>query len=72
MSCKIGGGWSSSRPRKRIFSDNICILSGCDVLVVLRRHEDGFWEFIGEAFVYGAMDGEAMERPHEDMMFNLI
>ena len=53
--------------------DRICILFGCDVPVVLRRRDDGFWGFIGEAFVHGSgvMDGEAMERPFEKMDFSL-
>jgi hypothetical protein len=54
--------------------DRICILFGCDVSVVLRRRDDGFWGFIGEAFVHGSgvMDGEAMERPYEEMDFRLV
>jgi len=59
-------------PERTLCSDGICILSGCDVPVVLRKHRGNLWEFIGEAFVYGSMDGEAMDRPHEEITFNLI
>ena len=44
--------------------DIICILSGCTVPVVLRPHGtpegDPYYELVGEAFVYGKMDGEVM------------
>jgi len=45
--------------------DLICILVGCTVPVVLRPHElsdpdETYYELIGEAFVYGKMDGEAL------------
>jgi hypothetical protein len=42
--------------------DFICILFGCSVPCILRTHpqEDGAFEFIGEAFIYGKMDGEAV------------
>ncbi|KAN0106850.1 HET domain containing protein [Hyaloscypha variabilis] len=69
---RLAGNSLALVPERTALSDNICILFGCDVPVVLRRHGDDFWEFIGEAFVYGAMDGEAMDRPHENMIFNLI
>lgn len=39
--------------------DSIVILHGCSVPVILRKHEDG-WKLIGECFVYGNMEGEAM------------
>ncbi|PVH81098.1 HET-domain-containing protein [Cadophora sp. DSE1049] len=59
-------------PERTLRFDRICILFGCDVPVVLRKRQNDFWELIGEAFVYGVMDGEAVERPYQDMSFNLI
>lgn len=47
--------------------DVICILHGCSVPVVLRSQTlDGVasWTFIGECYVHGMMDGEAMEMGH--------
>ncbi|RGP64285.1 ankyrin and het domain [Fusarium sporotrichioides] len=42
--------------------DFICILYGCSVPVVLREMSDeGHMILIGEAYVHGKMDGEAME-----------
>ena len=39
--------------------DNICILFGCSVPVVLRRKGAAF-ELMGECFVWNMMEGEAM------------
>jgi hypothetical protein len=44
--------------------DIICIIYGCSVPVVLRKHvlgEQISWSFIGECYIHGMMDGEAME-----------
>lgn len=43
--------------------DMICILYGCSVPVILRRHGtdvDPYFELIGEAYVHGLMDGEGI------------
>lgn len=49
-------------PRHTQVHDQVCILYGCSVPVVLRK-ESGkngamYWRLIGEAYVHGAMDGE--------------
>lgn len=41
--------------------DSICILFGCSVPVILRPRKDGFVELVGEAYVHGKMEGEAVE-----------
>ncbi|KAK3315720.1 heterokaryon incompatibility protein-domain-containing protein [Apodospora peruviana] len=41
--------------------DLVCLLFGCDAPVVLRRKEDGRYMFVGDAHVYGLMDGKGME-----------
>lgn len=58
--------------RKRLFGlapesaktkDLICILLGCSVPVILREHRvstDHYFELIGEAYISGMMDGEAL------------
>jgi hypothetical protein len=46
-------------PQDARLNDRIAILHGCSVPVVLRRDEKA-WKLIGECFVYGNMDGEAM------------
>jgi hypothetical protein len=47
-------------PPDMLESDYVCILMGCSVPVILREH-DGCMELIGEAYVHGKMEGEAME-----------
>jgi hypothetical protein len=43
-------------------NDIICIFFGCSVPVVLResREKAGLYEFIGECYVHGQMDGESL------------
>jgi hypothetical protein len=50
-------------PESARVKDLICILLGCSVPVILREHRvstDHYFEFIGEAYIYGMMDGEAL------------
>ena len=51
-------------PPGAVKGDLICVLAGCTVPVILRKRKgpDGccHFEFIGEAYVHGKMDGEAM------------
>jgi hypothetical protein len=48
--------------------DSICLLLGCSLPVILRPLSDGNasqaaprWKFVGECYIYGIMDGEAMK-----------
>jgi hypothetical protein len=49
--------------------DRICILYGCSVPVVLRKHEcpdqELYWELVGDAYVHGIMDGEFLDKVSE-------
>lgn len=50
-------------PKESKEGDIICVLFGCSVPVVLRQHGKGTlntFHMIGECFVYGIMDGEAV------------
>lgn len=50
-------------PPKTKRDDRVCILFGCSVPCILRpRRTDAetYFEFIGEAFIYGKMDGQAV------------
>ena len=50
-------------PERSEEGDSVIVLQGCSVHVVLRRSHkrDGvYWDLIGECFVYGVMDSEAM------------
>jgi hypothetical protein len=70
---KLQDGSLGLVPERVRLSDTVCILYGCDVPVILRHGEDGFWEFIGEAYVHGngVMDGDAVNKPRDDICFNL-
>ena len=46
-------------PTGTTVNDLICILYGCTVPVILRKQQDHY-EVIGECFIYGMMDGEAV------------
>jgi hypothetical protein len=48
--------------------DAICILFSSQVPFVLREHSGGKKILIGDAYVYGIMNGEALEAPLNDMM----
>ncbi|KAL7896603.1 heterokaryon incompatibility domain-containing protein [Trichoderma sp. TUCIM 5745] len=48
-------------PKEAEDGDLVCILFGCTVPVILRPIEDlGLYKLIGEAYVHGVMDGEAV------------
>ena len=61
-------GLAPAETKKR---DLICILYGCSVPVVLRMHSDEktgkeYFQFIGECYVHGLMDGEAFDIQKEE------
>jgi hypothetical protein len=54
-------------PRRAEKGDLICILFGCSVPVILRRHEsNSCYELIGECYVHGKMEGEAFAGMDQD------
>ena len=57
-------------------SDIVCILHGCSVPVVLSRSREQRYKVVGEAYVHGMMEGEAMELAEDfrvsPMTFDLI
>ena len=57
-------GFLGLAPEECRKGDFICILYGCSVPIILRRHDtnpvdDMYYEFIGECYVHDLMDGEA-------------
>jgi hypothetical protein len=42
-------------------SDIICIFYGCSVPVVLEPQPNGNYRFVGECYVHGVMEGEAVD-----------
>jgi hypothetical protein len=56
------GGYLGIGPRETEQGDLVFILLGADTPYILRRHsQDETLQLIGEAYVHGVMDGEAME-----------
>lgn len=51
-------------PKECAVGDTICILAGCTVPVILRKRtvlvDQPYYQVIGECYVHGRMDGEAM------------
>lgn len=43
-------------PPRAESNDVICLIPGCDVPVVLRK-QGVFWRYVGDAYMYGTMDG---------------
>jgi hypothetical protein len=58
-----GSGFSKFKSRDTWV---LCVLKGCTVPVVLRKVASGVYSLVGESFVYGKMDGEAVEGLDED------
>jgi hypothetical protein len=52
--------------------DAICIIFGAIAPYILRRHPDKRYELMGETYVHGIMDGEAMQMGLEEEEFCLM
>jgi hypothetical protein len=64
-------------PPKTAMGDIVAILYGCSVPIVLRPMLSELGElqdyrFVGEAYIYGKMDGEAIEEQHQTKTFKLL
>jgi hypothetical protein len=66
--CVTAGGYLGHVPSGSKIGDKICILFGSAVPFVLREDKDGVFKLVGECYVHGIMDGEAMkERDMESL-----
>ena len=54
-------GYLGLGPKKARKGDLVCILYGCSVPVIIREHGQGH-EFVGESYIYGLMDGAAVNQ----------
>jgi hypothetical protein len=64
-------GYVGLVPAHSLPGDSICILYGAIVPFVLRRAINGEFELVGEAYVYGIMDGEFLEGSPKEEIFHL-
>ncbi|KAI0146927.1 heterokaryon incompatibility protein-domain-containing protein [Xylariaceae sp. FL1272] len=51
-------GFVGLGPRQMMKGDKVCLLSGLELPIIMRRKKDGY-RVVGEAYVHGIMDGEA-------------
>jgi hypothetical protein len=66
--CVTAGGYLGYVSRGSQIGEKVCILFGSAVPFVLREDKDGFFMLVGECYVHGIMDGEAMkERDMESL-----
>jgi hypothetical protein len=73
--CVTAGGYLGYVSSRSQIGDKVCILFGSAVPFVLREDRDGVFMLVGECYVHGIMDGEAMkERDVESLSrdFQLI
>lgn len=49
-------------PHDSKVGDRICIFKGGSVPFVVRENVSGYYQLVGECYIHGIMDGEAMER----------
>ena len=68
---KLRDGSLGLVPDETMEGDVIAVLYGCDVPVVLRTSDSYTWKFVGEAYVHGIMDGEALQRGYSEQEFEM-
>jgi hypothetical protein len=54
-------GYAGWIPKRCEVGDRVCIVAGGQVPFVLREISDGFHKLIGECYIHGVMDGEALK-----------
>jgi hypothetical protein len=59
--CVTARGYLGRVPMGSEIGDKICILFGGSVPFILQDTGDGYFKFIGECYIHGIMDGEAMQ-----------
>jgi hypothetical protein len=52
-------GFMRLGPAATEIGDEVCLFSGGQVLYVVRSREEGRFDFVGECYAHGLMDGEA-------------
>jgi len=62
-------------PQSARVGDHVCILYGCSVPVVLRKHHgsdgEGYWQLVGDAYAHGYMEGDTFrQNSHETIRKN--
>lgn len=55
-------GYIGMAPAEVRKADRVCLLLGCRVSVLLRKHEEGEYELVGDVYVHGIMNGRLRVR----------
>lgn len=58
---RTGGGFLGLGPTHMCEGDQVGILAGASTPVVLRKRDNGHYQFLGEAYMHGIMHGEATD-----------
>lgn len=59
----LNNGLIAAVPENVAVNDSVCVLNGCSVPVCLRDIHDSLnWALIGECYVHGYMNGEAISQ----------
>lgn len=66
--CTTRNGHVGMAPLRARRQDAICVLFGCSVPLVLREQSGGHYQFVGECFLDGFMNGEILDRRSEDFV----
>jgi hypothetical protein len=48
--------------------DSLVVVLGCTVPLVVRRYQDGIYQVLGDGYVQGFMDGEALQMVEDGSM----
>ncbi len=67
-------GFVGMAPMRARDGDSVCVLYGCSVPVILRKHNhgNGAWELIGECYLHGFMNGEVLNSGRLTEEFTLL
>ena len=63
---KTREGYIGLAPSNALPGDQVCVLLGCQVPMLLRPSPNHQFQVVGECYVYGLMDGEALVGPLPD------
>jgi hypothetical protein len=59
--CVTAGGYLGCVPNGSRIGDKICLLFGSTVPFILRECGEGYFKLVGECYIHGIMDGEAIK-----------
>jgi hypothetical protein len=70
--CRTSDGRLGLAPPRARAGDVIFALLGGDTLYVMRQGKLGMWQFVGECYIHGMMDGQAVHEKRDEAEFLTI